>query len=134
MTTATPWIPLPNPPALSPADARAFLAAARDLASLRRAITTGRSQDRRVHPALAAATCVLADLVDQGWAVRVDASQHVAVRPPKEAGDPAREKARVRNRNCSSATSSWRSPRSSASWQRWSAPGSSEAGSCPSSP
>ncbi len=96
MTAATPWIPLPTPPALSPADARAFTAAARDLASLRRAITTGRGRDRRVHPALAAATCVLSDLVDQGWAIRVDASQHVAVKPPKEAEDREREKARVR--------------------------------------
>lgn len=51
---------------------------------------------RETHPALAAATSVLADLVDQGWDIRVDPSHRVAVRPPREAADPAREKARVR--------------------------------------
>ena len=94
--TATPWIPLPTPPALSPAETRAFIATARGLASPKRQPPTGGAKERCSHPALAAAACVLADLVDQGWAIRVDASQHVAVRPPREATDPAREKARVR--------------------------------------
>ena len=97
MTPAVPWIPLPTPQALRPAEARAFLAVARSLASRsRRPATTTDNHERRPHPALVAATRVLADLVDQGWAVRVDGQQCVAVRPPRGATDPAREKARVR--------------------------------------
>jgi hypothetical protein len=97
VTPAVPWIPLPTPQALRPAEARTFLAVARSLASpSRRSATTTHNQERQPHPALVAATRVLADLVDQGWAVRVDGQQRVAVRPPKGARDPAREKARVR--------------------------------------
>ena len=96
MTATASWIPLPTPPALSRAEARTFTAAAKQLASSRRHADVRDNQDRRGHPALAAATCVLADLADQGWSIRVDTAQGVAVRPPKEAGDPAREKARVR--------------------------------------
>ena len=96
MTPAVPWIPLPTPRALRPAEERTFLAVARSLASPRRhSARTTDNQKLRPYPALAAATHVLADLVDQGWAVRVD-RQHVAVQPPKGATDPTQEKARVR--------------------------------------
>ncbi len=99
MTPAAPWIPLPTPPALSRSEARALTEAARGLVSTRgRASTKGAGPGpaRRTHPALAAAALVLGDLVAQGWSIRVDAAGGVAVRPPKEAADPAREKARVR--------------------------------------
>ena len=96
MTATAPSISLPTPPALSRAEARTFTATAKQLASARGHASVRDNQDRRAHPALAAALCVLADLVDQGWGIRVDAAQRVTVRPPKEASDPAREKARVR--------------------------------------
>ncbi|MHB1509991.1 MAG: Druantia anti-phage system protein DruA [Acidimicrobiales bacterium] len=96
MTATAPWISLPTPPALSRAEARTLTATAKQLASARGHAGVKDNQDRRAHPALAAAMCVLADLVDQGWGIRVDAAQQVTVRPPKEANDPAREKARVR--------------------------------------
>ena len=96
MTPAVPWIHLPTPQALHPAEARTFLAVARSLASpSRRSATTTNDLERRHHSALVAATRVLADLVDQGWTVQVN-GQRVAVRPPKGATDPAREKDRVR--------------------------------------
>lgn len=99
MTPAVPWIALPTPQALSRSEARTLTEAARGLVSTRGRASTksaGRGPARRTHPALAAAIFVLGDLVEQGWSIRVDASQRVAVRPPKEAADPAREKARVR--------------------------------------
>jgi len=96
VTATAPWISLPTPPALSRAEARTLTATAKQLASARGHAGVKDNQDRRAHPALAAAMCVLADLVDQGWDIRVDAAQQVTVRPPKEANDPAQEKARVR--------------------------------------
>ena len=62
-------------------------------------------------PALAAAAWVLADLVGQGWGVRVDGAEPgLDHGPPKVAADPAAEKAGSVGRNCSSAMSSSPSP------------------------
>lgn len=96
VTPAAPWIELPTPQGLSAAEARIFATDACSLAGPKHGVLNGRGQGERVYPALPAAVGVLADLVDQGWGIRVDASGRVAVRPPKEAADPAREKARVR--------------------------------------
>ena len=96
MLPTAPWIPLPAPPALSPADERAFVVFARGLTSSKPMASAFSDPSRSAHPALTAATSVLADLVEQGWGVRVDPSQRVAVRPPKKAMDPVLEKARVR--------------------------------------
>ena len=96
MTTTAAWISLPTPTALSRAEARTFMTAAKGMTSTKRRAGVKSDQNLRAHPALAAAVSVLADLVDQGWGIRIDAAQGVSVRPPKEAADPAREKARVR--------------------------------------
>jgi len=98
---SSPWTPLPTPAAWTPAQRRAFIALARALSS-----TTKRGKEaiepaqrtclKGDRPALAAAACVLSDLVGQGWAVRVDSSGRVSTHPPRVAADPAVEKVRVR--------------------------------------
>jgi Domain of unknown function (DUF4338) len=95
------WIPLPTPATWGRAEVRAFIALARSLK-----VTTKRGQAtteaaRRLclrgdRPGLAAAACVLSDLVSQGWAVRVDTADRVSTRPPKVVADPTAEKLRVR--------------------------------------
>ncbi len=96
MTTTVAWISLPIPKGLSRADARKFMMVAKGLMSTKRHAGVKSDQNLHAPPALEAAVSVLADLVDQGWGIRIDAAQMVSVRPPKEAADPAREKARVR--------------------------------------
>ncbi len=96
-----PWIPLPTPATWTPAQRRAFLDLARALGSTtkrgREAIEPARRTCLRGdRPGLAAASCVLFDLVEQGWAVRVDKAGRVATRPPRIDADPVTEKARVR--------------------------------------
>lgn len=92
---------LPVPTTWSRRERAAFLSLARALASSSRnrgkAITAAQ-QDclRRSQPSLAAATHVLADLASQGWTVKVDDSDKIAVVPPKAVKDPAVEKQRVR--------------------------------------
>ena len=87
------WILLPKPLGLSRSSAKTFVRVAGELASAKR---TNFTADGRSGAALRAALHVLTDLVDQGWRVRVDKADQVAVRPPSEAKDPLREKARVR--------------------------------------
>jgi hypothetical protein len=77
---------------------RAFLRFARELAATG---SNGRNGSLRLptpddDAALAAATLVLHDLVEQGWAVEVAPDRTLTVRAPDIASDPVEEKARVR--------------------------------------
>ena len=98
--TCEPWITLPSPPDWSRSEQRIFTALARSLASDAAdglpARGTGREVPAGARPSLAAAAGVLADLVGQGWAVRVNPAGPVQILPPAGAADPAAEKARVR--------------------------------------
>lgn len=85
------WHSLAVPPAATSSIRRAFLAAAAGVA-------VSPSTDRRPvigDPAMDAALNVLADLVAQGWCLRVRGGS-LSVRPPTVEADPIAEKERVR--------------------------------------
>ena len=93
------WISLPAPQEWRSAERRAF-------ADLARALEGGDATERdrtrdgclaRENTALIAAAHVLMDLASQGWAVKVDDCDVVAVAAPLGAADPAEEKQRVRS-------------------------------------
>jgi hypothetical protein len=96
-----PWIQLPPPASWTRRDRQAFISLARAYtatskrgqAAVEPALSRCLRDDK---PALAAAACLLKDLVGQGWALKVDAADNVWTRPPAVATDPGTEKARVR--------------------------------------
>jgi Domain of unknown function (DUF4338) len=91
---------LPAPTTWGHRDRQAFVALARALGSSPlsgEAVELARRTCLRGnHAPVAAAAHVLTDLVSQGWAVRIDDSDQVSVRPPTAAINPSEEKQRVR--------------------------------------
>jgi hypothetical protein len=94
------WYCLPPPATWGRSDQQAFTSLARALRSSskagRQAVdSTRRACLRRNDPGVVAAAHVLADLVNQGWAIRIDRADRVWVSSPRTAADPGEEKARV---------------------------------------